>query len=154
LKTLPRRTFLKGIIATGGAMALGTTVLPSAVMADWPKLAFEATSVDEAMMALFESPDVEESDKITIDTPKIAENGAIVPVEITVNLPNVESITIISEKNPTPLIGQFEFADNAEAWVKTRIKMDQTSNIVAVVKADGKLYAARRKVKVTVGGCG
>jgi sulfur-oxidizing protein SoxY len=106
------------------------------------------------MMALFESPDVEESDKITIDTPKIAENGAIVPVEITVNLPNVESITIISEKNPTPLIGQFEFADNAEAWVKTRIKMDQTSNIVAVVKADGKLYAARRKVKVTLGGCG
>jgi len=145
---LARRTFLKGIIATGGTMALGTSLLPSTVMADWPKLAFEASSVEDAMMSLFESADVEETDKITIETLDIAENGAVVPVEITANLPNVKSITIIAEKNPVPLIGQFHFADNAEGWVKTRIKMDKTSNVIAVVKADGKLYAARREVKV------
>ncbi|KHD08063.1 hypothetical protein PN36_05410 [Candidatus Thiomargarita nelsonii] len=151
---LARRTFLKGIIATGGTMALGTSLLPSSVMADWPKLAFEATSVEDAMMALFDSAEVEETDKITIDTPDIAENGAVVPVEITANLPNVKSITIIAEKNPVPLIGQFDFGENAEGWVKTRIKMGKTSNVIAVVKADGKLYAARREIKVTLGGCG
>lgn len=149
---LPRRSFLKGVIATGGAMALGT--VPTAVMADWPKMAFEATTVEDALMALFESPDVKESDQITIDAPEIAENGAVVPVSITANLPNVESITIIGEKNSTPLIGKFKFADNAEGWVKTRIKMGETSNVVAIVKADGKLYVARREVKVTIGGCG
>jgi sulfur-oxidizing protein SoxY len=151
--SLPRRTFLKGIIATGGAMALGTTVLPPAVMADWPKMAFDATTIEDALMALFESSNVEKSDKITIDAPDIAENGAVVPVEITANMPNVKSITVISEKNPVPLVGQFNFADNAEGWVKTRIKMGGTGDIVAVVKADDKLYVARRKVQVTRGGC-
>ncbi len=151
---LARRTFLKGIIATGGTMALGTSLLPSTVMADWPKMAFEATSVEDAMMALFDSAEVEETDKIIIDTPDIAENGAVVPVEITANLPNVKSITIIGEKNPVPLIGHFDFADNTEGWIKTRIKMGKTSNVIAVVKADGKVYAARREIKVTLGGCG
>jgi len=155
--TLARRTFLKGIIATGGTMALGTSLLPSTVKAKtagWPKLAFEATSVEEVMMALFEGGEAKETDKITIKAPDIAENGAVVPVEITANLPKVKSITILVDENPVPLIGQFHLADNAEGWVKTRIKMDGTSKVIAVVKADGKLYTASRKIVVTKGGCG
>ncbi len=151
---LPRRTFLKGVIATSGAMALGTAVLPPTVMADWPKMAFEAKTVEDALMALFESPDVKETDKIIIKAPSIAENGAVVPIEVTADLPNVESITIIGEKNPIPLIGQFNFTESVEPWVKTRIKMGETSNVVAVVKANGDLYVMRREVKVTIGGCG
>jgi len=151
---LPRRTFLKSILATGGAMALGTTVLPSAVMADWPKMAFDASTIEEALLALFENDDVEESDKITIKAPDTAENGAVVPVSITANLRKVESITVIGENNPTPLIAQFNLADNAGNYIKTKIKMGETSNVVAVVKADGKLYVARRQVEITEGGCG
>jgi sulfur-oxidizing protein SoxY len=151
---LPRRAFLKGVLATGGAMAFGTTVLPQAVMADWPKAAFEAKTVDEALTALFASPDTEETGKITIKVPNIAENGAVVPVKVTADLPKVESIAIISENNPVPLVAKFNFADNAEGYVKTRIKMGGTSDVVVVVKAEGKLYAARKNVKVTVGGCG
>jgi len=123
-------------------------------MADWPKKAFEADTVDDVIKALFESPDVEESTNITIDAPKIAENGAVVPIEIVANFSKVDSITIIGDKNPVPLIGQFNFFDNAEGYVKTRIKLGATSNVVAVVKAEGKLYVARRAVKVTLGGCG
>jgi len=151
---LSRRTALKGILATSGAMALGTTVLPTAVMADWPKQAFDANTVDEIILALFESHDVEESQKININAPKIAENGKVVPIEIKADFLSVDSITIIGDKNPIPLIGQFNFFDNAEGYVKTRVKLAGTSNVVAVVKAEGKLYVARRSVKVTLGGCG
>ncbi len=151
---LSRRTALKGILATSGAIALGTTVLPTAVMADWPKKAFEANTVDDVIKALFESHDIEESQKISINAPKIAENGAVVPIEIKADFSKVDSITVIGDKNPVPLIGQFNFFDNAEGYVKTRIKLASTSNVVAVVKADGKLYVARSAVKVTLGGCG
>ena len=151
---LSRRTALKGILATSGAIALGTTVLPTAVMADWPQQAFAAKTVDDAIKALFESQDVEESQKITIDAPKIAENGAVVPIEIKADFSKVDSITIIGDKNPVPLIGKFNFFDNAEGYVKTRIKLGGTSNLIAVVKSEGKLYVARRAIKVTLGGCG
>ena len=150
---LSRRTVLKGILATGG-IALGTTVLPTAVMADWPKQAFEANTVDDVIKALFESQDVEESSKIKIITKKIAENGAVVPIEVMTDFSKVDSITIIGDKNPVPLIGQFNFFDNAEGYVKTRVKLSGTSNLVVVVKAEGKLYVARSAVKVTLGGCG
>lgn len=154
--SLPRRTFLKSLLATGGVMALGTTVLPTTVMADWPKAAFEAKSIEEALMALFESDEVTESDKITITAPEIAENGAVVPIEVSAQLPKIESMVVIADKNPVPLVAQFNFPepDNATGWLKTRIKMGETSNIIVVTKADGKLYMARRNVKVTIGGCG
>lgn len=153
---IPRRTFLKNALATGGALALSTTFWPPAVLADWPKVAFEAKTIDAALKSLFDNPAITESDKITITTPTVAENGALVPVEVAVDLPKVESITIMAEKNPAPLVGQFIFPDpdNAIGWVKTRIKMSGTSHVLTVVKADGKFYKARREVKVTVGGCG
>ena len=153
---LQRRTFLKSVLATGGTVALGTSVLPATVMAHWPKAAFEAKSVEEALKTLFESNEVTESDKITIGAPEIAENGAVVPIEVTVDLPNIQSIAIISEKNPVPLIAQFNFPEpaNATGWLKTRIKMNETSNVVIVVKSDNQLFVARRDVKVTIGGCG
>ena len=147
--TLARRTFLKSTIAA----ALGTAMLPPSVMADWPKIAFEARTVEEALMALFENPEVEKSDQIKIKAPDIAENGAIVPIEVTTDFYHVESIVIIAEKNPVPLIAQFNFTEKAKGWVKTRIKMAETSPVVAVVKANGKLYVARREIQVSEGGC-
>jgi len=135
-------------------------VLPQSVMADWPekaRAAFSTKSIEGISKALFENDGViEETDKITIKAPNIAENGAVVPVEIMADLKKVESIVIIGEKNPTPLIGQFNFPDPESTvfWVKVKVKLAKTSNVIAVVKANGKLYAARREVKITVGGCG
>jgi sulfur-oxidizing protein SoxY len=153
---LQRRTFLKTVLATGGTVALGAGILPTTVMAHWPKAAFEAESVEDALKILFESNEITESDKITIGGPEIAENGAVVPIEVTVDLPNIQSIAIIGDKNPVPLIAQFNFPEptNATGWLKTRIKMNETSNVVVVVKADNQLFVARRNVKVTIGGCG
>jgi sulfur-oxidizing protein SoxY len=147
----PRRIFLKNALAIGGAM-----ILPPAVMAEWPaafKQAFQAKTVEDALKHLFDDPQTTSSDQILIQAPAIAENGAIVPIEVTANLPQVESITILVTKNPMPLVGQFKFASHAKGYIKTRIKMMDSSSIVAVVKAAGKLHIARREIEVSEGAC-
>ena len=122
--------------------------------AAWPKSAFEAKSVNDALNGVYSSDLAPASDAIKVDAPDIAENGAVVPVTIETSLKNVESITILSEKNQTPLVASFNMTPKTEGYISTRIKMGQTSNVIAVVKADGKLYSARKEVKVTIGGCG
>ena len=91
---------------------------------------------------------------VQIKAPDIAENGAVVPVSITANIPNVESISIFAEGNNTPLTSRWVLGSNANAYVSTRIKMAKTSNVIAVVHADGKMFKAAKEVKVTIGGCG
>jgi len=95
-----------------------------------------------------------DSKAITIKAPDIAENGAVVPVEVVSSLPGTTNIVIISEKNPTVLIADFKLSNGAEGFVSTRIKMAKTSMIRAVVTAGGKTYTATKEVKVTIGGCG
>ena len=150
---IPRRTFLKSTLMVTSSLVLG---IPQAVMSAWPKPAFDAKNLEGVIKALFNTAQTMESDKVKITTPEIAENGALVPVEVSVNFPKIESITIIAEKNRVPLIGQFNFSDSdqVEYWVKTRIKMAETSKVIVIVNAEGKLYKAHKEVKVTVGGCG
>ncbi len=153
---MKRRVFLKGSLASGMvAVAVGAGVLsPRQVLAAWPKDAFEAKSVSDAMNGLLNTDLAPASDAIKLDAPDIAENGAVVPVKITASMDNVESISIIAEKNQTPLIASFNLAAGTQGFISTRIKMGQTSNVIAVVKAGGKVYSARKEVKVTIGGCG
>lgn len=150
---ISRRTFLSSTLA-GSVLALGATFLPRTLLAEWPKKAFEAKSVDDALTALFNSNEATESDKIKLDAPDIAENGSVVKIEISTELEKVESIAIVAEKNPVPLVAQFKLGENTVGFVSTRIKMGETGNVIAVVKADGKLYKASKEVKVTIGGCG
>jgi sulfur-oxidizing protein SoxY len=152
--SIARRTFLKATFAAGSTIALGGSLLPTAVMADWPKAAFEAKTVSDALKVLYTSPDVTDSKEIKLEAPDVAENGAVVPITVSTSLADVETITIIAEKNAIPLIGQFKFTKNAVAYVSTRIKMAETSNVVVVVKAGGKLYTTKKSVTVTSGGCG
>jgi sulfur-oxidizing protein SoxY len=95
-----------------------------------------------------------ESSDILLKAPDIAENGAVVPITATSNIPGTTSIAIFVEKNPTPLIADFSFSNGAEAYISTRIKMAKTSVVRVSVKAGGKNYTTSREVKVTIGGCG
>ena len=136
-------------------MAVSAGLLtPSAVMAAWPKQAFEADSMQKAMNDLFGTAQTQPSSDISIKAPDIAENGAVVPVSVETSIGGVEEIAIIAEKNGTPLAANFKLADSAKGYVSTRIKMAKTSNVIAVVKTGGKAYSARKEVKVTIGGCG
>lgn len=147
-----RRLLLKGLFASS---LLGlTALLPKSVMAAWPKLAFKATAASSAIELLEPELPVEKSKKIEIKAPKLAENGSIVWVEVSTTLENVESISLLVEKNPTPLAAKFILAPGTEAYIYTRIKMRESSPVIALIKADGKLYSASKDIKVTLGGCG
>ncbi len=156
--SMQRRTFIKGTLAGSAiGVAVGAGLLtPRAVLAAWPKKAFEAKSVGDALSALHGSSDAADSGNIKIKAPDIAENGAVVPITVTVasDLGKVESISVIAEKNPVPLIASFDMGPSAEGYVSMRIKMGKTSDVVAVVQSGGKLYRAAKEVKVTIGGCG
>lgn len=153
--SMKRRLFLKGSLAgsaVGVAVGAGL-LLPQSVLAAWPAAAFEAKKVEDAIKGSMGSATTEASDKINVKAPDIAENGAVVPVTVETSLA-AESIAVIAEKNPSPLAATFEMGPGAEGYVSTRIKMGKTGDVIAVVKAGGKLYSARKGVKVTIGGCG
>jgi sulfur-oxidizing protein SoxY len=153
---IKRRIFLKGTLATGAiGMAVSTGLLtPRMSFAAWSKAAFDATDVNGALSALYGSTDLEGSDKIKIKAPDIAENGSVVPVSVSTDIADVESMSIIAEKNANPLAASFMMGPGTEAYVSTRIKMGKTASVIAVVKAGGKLYSTGKEVKVTIGGCG
>ena len=152
-----RRVFLKGSLAAGTVgVAVGAGLLtPQAVLAAWPKAAFEAKSIDDALKAGMGDASNTPSDAIKIKAPDIAENGAVVPVSIdAAGIENAESIALLAEGNASPLVATFNLGAGALPDVSTRIKMGKTSDVIAIVKADGKLHSARKSVKVTIGGCG
>ncbi len=151
-----RRTVLK---ASGGAtvMALAASaglLRSSVVMAEeWNKAAFDTKSLQDTVKA-FGGAAAAESKEITITSPDIAENGAVVPVSVSSKLGKTESISILVEKNPNALAASFDVPAGTESFVSTRVKMGQTSNVYALVKADGKYFYATKEIKVTLGGCG
>jgi sulfur-oxidizing protein SoxY len=153
---LERRNALKaggglGLFAVLTAVGL---LRPSDVLAESNRVAFSAKNMDEALTAMgVKSPEKNEV-FIQLTVPEIAENGAIVPVKVVSTFPNVEQISILVEKNPNVLAANFFFPQGTESMLTTRVKMGQTCNVIALVKADGKYYRAAKEVKVTAGGCG
>ena len=120
---------------------------------EWNKAAFDTKTLQDTVKALGGATAVE-SKEIMITSPDIAENGAVVPVSVTSRLGKTESISILVEKNPNALSAAFDIPGGTEPFVSTRVKMGQTSNVFALVKAEGKYYFATKEVKVTLGGCG
>ena len=151
-----RRRFIRQSAITFTAIICGISgLLKSAVaFAARNKAAFTAETETEAFAAAFPNQQIEPSDAITIDVHDVVENGAVVPVSITAKLPGVESITILVEKNPNPLIANFNLGPECSGFIATRIKVAQPSDIIAVVKSQGKLFSNRKFVEVITGGCG
>ncbi|WP_319558405.1 thiosulfate oxidation carrier protein SoxY [Thiomicrorhabdus sp.] len=154
---MKRRSFLKSTLATGAAVAAANAGLltPSTVLADWNKKAFSAKSLDDALNGAYGSAAATASGDIKLKAPAIAENGAVTPITVdATGVSGVESIAILASKNPMPLVCEYAFGAGALGYVSTRIKMGQTMDVIAVVKAGGKLLKAQQEVKVTIGGCG
>ncbi|MGL4575520.1 MAG: thiosulfate oxidation carrier protein SoxY [Burkholderiaceae bacterium] len=136
----------------GGVLAALGLLAPGQAFAARNEAGFTAKSVADAVKALGGQP--AESKDVVITSPDIAENGAVVPVSVASSLPKTQEIYILVEKNLNPLSAGFTIPDGTEAFVQTRVKMAQSTNVVAVVKADGKWYSATKETKVTLGGCG
>ena len=141
---------------TGAAIAAAAPagiLVPRRVLAAWPKEAFGQTSFEQALAALLGDVRIASSEAIRLTAPDLAENGATVEVGVATELSGVDSITIFSEKNPFPLIASFSLTPAVHSRVTTRIKMAGVSDVITVVRANGRYYSARKRVKVTAGAC-
>jgi sulfur-oxidizing protein SoxY len=129
-------------------------LLPQTARAAYSAVAFEAKTMADLMKALGAGAPAESKD-ITVTAPDIAENGAVVPVGASTTLAGVKRLLILVEKNPSLLSAAFDVSDFVEPSFTTRVKMGQSSNVIAVaLMADGKVLYAQKEVKVTLGGCG
>jgi sulfur-oxidizing protein SoxY len=144
---------LLGLGSSFGNLPFGMTPAFAAANDKYPEEAFKAKSDADAIKALY-GKTAEASDKVKMDAPEIAENGAVVPVSVTTTLPDVTSISFLVAENPVALVASYKIPAGTVPSVANRIKMAKTSNVIVVVEAGGKLYSATKEVKVTVGGCG
>jgi len=153
---MKRRLFLKASLATGAVgMAVGAGLLtPRAVLAARSEAAFKAESVDVAVKESMGIDAMTDSSEVTLDIPDNPENGAVVPVAVATTLTGVESIALLVEKNIKPLCGVFYPGKLMKPALSIRVKVGESADVIAVVKSGGKLYSARKAVKVTIGGCG
>jgi sulfur-oxidizing protein SoxY len=148
----------RSVLKAGGAAALlavfgAALVKPGRALAAWNKGAFEAKSTLDAMRALGVA-NAEDSKAIEIRAPEIAENGAVVPIDITSNIPGTTAISVFIEKNPFPYTGTFDFSQGSVPYVHLRVKIGESSPVRVVATAGGKHYTTVKEVKVTIGGCG
>lgn len=154
---LPRRVILQGVASVAlaglGGVILGAIPALAAANDKYPEEAFKQKSADDAIKLLYGKA-AEKSDKVKLDAPEIAENGAVVPVAASTTLADVTSIAFLVADNPNALIASYKIPAGTVPAVANRIKMAKTSNVIVVVEAGGKLYSTTKEVKVTVGGCG
>ena len=148
-----RRQLLKNGGLLGLVAAIGSALTPRLAFAAWNKAAFESKSLADTYKAMSAEGATASAD-VQILASDIAENGAVVPVQILSKTANTTQISLLVEKNPTMLAASFEVSPEMLADVTTRIKMGQTSNVIALVKAGGKFFTATKEIKVTLGGCG
>ena len=143
-----RRNALRFV--TGIAIGL---LVPLRALAAWNKEAFQAKTAADALKGLGVGASAESKD-IVIVAPQIAENGAVVPIEITSNVPNTRSIAVVIDNNPFPLTAKFDFGEGALPYVKVNVKMGESSFVRVFAEAGGRFHTASKEIKVTIGGCG
>ena len=152
-----RRLILKGAGAIAlvglGNLPFGLTPALAAANDKYPEDAFKQKSDADAIKALY-GKTAEPSDKVKLDAPEIAENGAVVPISVSSTLADVTSISILVAENPNALAASYKIPAGTLPSVASRLKMAKTTNVIAGVEAGGKLYSTSKEVKVTVGGCG
>ena len=152
-----RRLILQGAARSHllglGNISFGCAPALAAANDKYPEDAFKAKTEADAIKALY-GKTAEASDKVKLDAPEIAENGAVVPVSVTTTLADVTSISFLVSENPNALAASYKIPAGTMPSVANRLKMAKTSNVIAIVEAGGKLYSATKEVKVTVGGCG
>ena len=148
-----RRDTLK-YLASGSIVLVSGILKPLTALAKWNDAAFSAVDFDEAIAAYFPGKEIKESEQISIGVHAVVENGAVVPIKVKTDLPNIESITIFVDKNPNPLIANFDLFPGGVGFISTRIKIQQASNIIVTVKSDGEIFSTSTFIEVHEGGCG
>lgn len=155
---LQRRKILKGAVSasTLALVAASGLLLPQRVLAHWPSDAFNAATVEDALLALLGQADIADDSALRFKVgtpPSYAINGASVPIQIQSDLTNIERVIVLVEKNPLPLVMSLEMTAACKLPFKSMIKIAEDSPVIAIIRADGKLYKTSRFVEVDIGGC-
>lgn len=162
-----RRKLLKGILGASGFVLPGLALFSQALAGKayaataqlnhaWskrPSDAFAEETLAPTLQALFGEVSIPTSEKIRVIAAELAENGAVVPVKVETDFAVARSITLLASKNPVPLVAQFVFSARVKPFVATRIKLAQSSEIIAIVETENGIFQSRRHVEVTIGGC-
>jgi len=152
---MKRRSFLKGSLATSTLSIAASAGLlnSSTVFAAYPTAAFDADDAMGGIKDFMGSGDAADSGDIVLKAPVQAENGAVVPVKVSTSIPATK-VAVVVEGNPKPLVLAAELGNGANGVLSGRIKMGQTSNVIAYALTAGGVIKAAQEIKVTVGGCG
>jgi sulfur-oxidizing protein SoxY len=147
---ISRRAFVRASLTSAvlGGVAAQTT------NAAFPKQVLEARSMGAAISAALGGSNLTDSADVAVTAPDQAETGDVVPVSIATSLPRIESISLMADKNPVPMVAIYRLAPEVEGFLATRIKLAESCNVVALVRSDGKLHRASKAVSVVIGGCG
>jgi sulfur-oxidizing protein SoxY len=96
---------------------------------------------------------------IVLETPKRAEDAAIVPVAIRAKFPQtsdryIQKLWLIIDNNPSPIAAVFQLTpESGRADIETRMRVEQYTYVRAIALTnDGKLYMVSNYVKAS-GGC-
>ncbi len=155
---MQRRDFFKklGVVTAVAAVAPAMSFAADAKPAGPNKMSYET-----ALNAITGGKTPKKSSKVKLKVPEIAENGAVVPVTVTVDSPMtpdnyVKAIHILNGKNSNARCIDVNLTPaNGKAMFSTRIKLGGTQNVTAVVElSNGDFLIASQSVKVTIGGCG
>jgi sulfur-oxidizing protein SoxY len=152
-EAMKRRFFLKGTLGGAAALATPWLLIPVRVLGAWPQQAFLGGDVDAALRALIGNVEIMPDERITLSAPDLAENGAVVRVGVAIDVPGADSVILVSEPNPFPLIANFHLTPKLRGTITTRIRMGGSGDLVAIVQAGGRYYGARQHVRVAAGGC-
>lgn len=121
--------------------------------AEWNGKIYTARRV-EFMIRAFGDPEVwQETDLITVKAPELVENGAVVPVSVNSAVEGTDFLALIATLNPYPVCLGFYVLPGTLPEYATRIKVSESSTLVALARAKGKWYTASTEVAVIVGGC-
>lgn len=154
---ITRRLVLRGAgaIALAGLGVVSLRDAPAVAAANdkYPEEAFKQKDAKEAIKLLY-GRTAESSEKIKLDAPEIAENGAVVPISVSTTLADVTSIAFVVPENPNVLAAYYKIPQGTLPNVANRLKMAKTTSVIALVESGGKLFSMTKEVKVTVGGCG
>ena len=155
---MQRRDFFKKL---GTVTAVAAVIPAMSFAADAKPSGPNKMDFNTALNAITGGKTPKKSDKVHLKVPEIAENGAVVPVTVTVDSPMTESnyvkaIHILNGKNSNArCIDVFLTPANGKAMFSTRIKLGGTQDVTALVElSDGEFLMASQSVKVTIGGCG
>jgi len=149
---MDRRSILKAAGTISAAVA-AVAAFPRAVFAAYSEKAFKNPKVEDSLNELFGGNATTPSGDVKLKAPDIAENGAVVPIEVSTSM-KADKIAFMVKENPNPLAIVADIPAGTEAMVKTRVRMGKTTQVTAIVSSNGKLYTASKEVKVTIGGCG